>query len=589
MVVYHRENWEFSRDLEGGIAMDVEVRQGFICPFCMVDFGDYPPLQAHVESAHGEEEEADLTDAVVQNVKEFFGKAKRGIRKLDARVNTEISNVNISGVSSSVADLASLATSAVEKAVEGSSEPKEKPQNIRIRRPVSPVPRGATRSSTEYFKKCRDQSINEMAIRTNMLIIRLDRLIHHSPKDPTKRKEFEREIVPWVDDSEVAVCPLCATKFGMTRRRHHCRLCGRVTCHACSEFLSFLSARKLTNPALAHEMMEVAAAASSLASTVPDVKPVISPSNGRRRLMELTQNATGRMMTLIGGKIQGSHSEDSSVSSLVLQDGSECLRLCVTCLADLRRREQMMDQSSTGAVVEQYNSLHDQLEELTALVPTYVRMANSVNNGETMYTLKSAEEMRQKVAAKQRNADILSKRIAEGGEAETSHLREQQMRRNIRMAALNVLQGLAGQMSPLPTEEQYLELVERHKREMARQVAEARERSAASKALPHSERLKTKSLPMSAPGSSSALVEKSPPNAKKNVADDGWTPVNTKSYNPFMEETNMLHPMFEQRDILKGYLEQAASSGRLDEVEMLERSLRELEEEMRSLGLETPR
>lgn len=88
-----------------------------------------------------------------------------------------------------------------------------------------------------------------------------------------------------------------------------------------------------------------------------------------------------------------------------------------------------------------------------------------------------------------------------------------------------------------------------------------------------------------------------------------------------MEEEDRLHPMFEQRDIIKGsvlcsavvvclfsvllaeagfvtlilsfftryrYLAQAATAGRLEEVEMLERNLRDLEGEMLKMGLISP-
>ncbi|KIH59649.1 hypothetical protein ANCDUO_10109, partial [Ancylostoma duodenale] len=59
-----------------------------------------------------------------------------------------------------------------------------------------------------------------------------------------------------------------------------------------------------------------------------------------------------------------------------------------------------------------------------------------------------------------------------------------------------------------------------------------------------------------------------------------------RTYNPFMEEEDRLHPMFEQRDIIKGYLAQAATAGRLEEVEMLERNLKDLEGEMLKMEYE---
>lgn len=116
---------------------------------------------------------------------------------------------------------------------------------------------GAKRSHKEYFIKCRDSFVNETAHLTNSLIIRLDKITNERPSDPGKRKgstffyyfhgnsEFERSIVEWAADTESPICRCCAVKFGITRRRHHCRLCGRVMCHNCSRPLPLLLASKL--------------------------------------------------------------------------------------------------------------------------------------------------------------------------------------------------------------------------------------------------------------------------------------------------------------------------------------------------------
>jgi hypothetical protein len=56
--------------------------------------------------------------------------------------------------------------------------------------------------------------------------------------------EFEQNIVEWVDDSKVSLCPSCAKTFGLSRRKHHCRLDGFVICNQCSQFLPFSIARR---------------------------------------------------------------------------------------------------------------------------------------------------------------------------------------------------------------------------------------------------------------------------------------------------------------------------------------------------------
>ena len=37
----------------------------------------------------------------------------------------------------------------------------------------------------------------------------------------------------WVNDDQAPACMRCAAKFSLTRRRHHCRACGKVFCTSC--------------------------------------------------------------------------------------------------------------------------------------------------------------------------------------------------------------------------------------------------------------------------------------------------------------------------------------------------------------------
>jgi hypothetical protein len=42
----------------------------------------------------------------------------------------------------------------------------------------------------------------------------------------------------WVADSTVTRCELCRLDFGVSRRKHHCRLCGHIFCQSCSDFFA---------------------------------------------------------------------------------------------------------------------------------------------------------------------------------------------------------------------------------------------------------------------------------------------------------------------------------------------------------------
>lgn len=56
-------------------------------------------------------------------------------------------------------------------------------------------------------------------------------------------RSSEKQLVPWVPDDvpEARQCALCAERFSLRTRRHHCRLCGRCVCGAtrtgCSQLL----------------------------------------------------------------------------------------------------------------------------------------------------------------------------------------------------------------------------------------------------------------------------------------------------------------------------------------------------------------
>lgn len=63
----------------------------------------------------------------------------------------------------------------------------------------------------------------------------------HDPSSPPKETTEQRRgkvnhFVPaiWVPDGRTNGCMRCGGGFGWRRRRHHCRLCGRVVCANCS-------------------------------------------------------------------------------------------------------------------------------------------------------------------------------------------------------------------------------------------------------------------------------------------------------------------------------------------------------------------
>lgn len=102
---------------------------------------------------------------------------------------------------------------------------------------------GQIRSHTEEFKNIRRERLDHRTSETNKLIIRLDRLLtlwYYG----SERKQQEQKVVTWLDGTTVTRCPSCAVSFNITRRQHHCRLCGSIMCNSCSYFMPYSVARK---------------------------------------------------------------------------------------------------------------------------------------------------------------------------------------------------------------------------------------------------------------------------------------------------------------------------------------------------------
>ncbi|XP_067684205.1 rabenosyn-5-like [Haliotis asinina] len=203
-----------------------DIKEGFLCPMCMKDFGTVTQLQDHFEQAHSSEDKA-----VFQQLKGFFDKAKKKI--LGEKENEYSSSVENQSGGNSYLSLLPF----------DSDSSWWEPQEL-----------GASRSHIDAFKAVRDARVDHFVVETNKLLIRLDKLIGpDSPLEPNKRKAFEKSVVPWIPDSEVPACLCCERSFSLRRRRHHCRICGGIMCESCSQFLTFSYAQKLVNPAFSFQ------------------------------------------------------------------------------------------------------------------------------------------------------------------------------------------------------------------------------------------------------------------------------------------------------------------------------------------------
>jgi rabenosyn-5 len=65
-----------------------EFREGFLCPICMSDLGDDIQLVVHFDEKHARED-----PAIVQNLKDLFGKYKKKITPLKLESATAADNL----------------------------------------------------------------------------------------------------------------------------------------------------------------------------------------------------------------------------------------------------------------------------------------------------------------------------------------------------------------------------------------------------------------------------------------------------------------------------------------------------------------
>lgn len=175
-------------------------------------------------------------------------------------------------------------------------------------------------------------------------------------KDLEKRKEHEKSIVDWVEDSFVKLCPQCAKSFNFSRRKHHCRLCGGIMCHPCSQFLEHSYANQLVSPIdlETNQLLNNSSQFSSLPLHALSLKSSSTSSLQRK----------------------------ASIMSLPAMSNSpndHSIRVCKDCknLLD-RRNKQMFEQHTKPIICQLYEYLKNDIEEADDLFKQYYRLLNSL-------------------------------------------------------------------------------------------------------------------------------------------------------------------------------------------------------------------
>ncbi|KAJ0180740.1 hypothetical protein K1T71_004144 [Dendrolimus kikuchii] len=360
-------------------ANDDEILEGFLCPICKADLKSASQLTNHFESLHSEEQD------VLRSLKDIFGKAKKIILNTE---DTELRETFDRALKFSYTDYYN------------------EEQSI-----------GVSRSSSDYFKGVRSARLERYATETNKLLIRLDKLVCNMPNDHSQRKQHEQEVVPWLDGSSVKLCPNCARTFNLTRRKHHCRLCGSLLCHDCSLFLDINVARSIVDPS--------------------------APQTSSHLDHDATEK-TG-------------------------------LRLCEHCynLIELRKEVQESRNAKT-ALVTAYEQMRSLMDQAKPAVSMYEKMCQSLFDGETTYNLSDVNALRGRIGKLAEGIDVLSKKIATF--PADPGTRQARLQNSIRQAAAHFIKEDLLSLPKLPTEAQ-IEEVRRQRYERAeRQIQMERRR-----------------------------------------------------------------------------------------------------------------
>ncbi|NXR04727.1 RBNS5 protein, partial [Sagittarius serpentarius] len=482
-----------------------EMREGFLCPLCLKDLQSFHQLQSHYEEEHSGEDRD-----VKGQLRSLVQKAKRAKKKLLKREGDDRTD--------------SGSQERYESFSYGGVDPYMwEPQEV-----------GAMRSHLSDFKKYRAARIDHYVVEVNKLIIRLEKLtsFDRANTESAKIRAIEKSVVPWVSDQDVPFCPDCGNKFSIRNRRHHCRLCGSIMCKKCMELVSLPLASKLTS-----------ASKESLGS---HTSPNSSPNS-------------------VHGSRRGSISSISSVSSVLDEKDDDRIRCCRHCKDTLLKREQQIDEREyTPEIVKLYEKLRLCMEKVDQRAPEYIRMAESLNAGETTYSLEHANDLRVEIQKVYEFIDALSKKILSLGlhEDPQPHPKTLQLQRMIRYSAtLFVQEKLLGLMS-LPTKDQYEELKKR-RQHMVRQVALETHGKQEEK---HKDFITR----------SAAAVNGDATHLKKGTfrKSEGWLPTSSIS-----RERETADPLLQQIDNITSFIKQAKAANRIDEVHMLQENLRQLQDE----------
>ncbi len=247
---------------------------------------------------------------------------------------------------------------------------------------------------------------------------------------------------------DVRLCPNCAKSFSLLNRKHHCRLCGAIMCNKCSKFLSFSLARKLTDPdSFVKAMQKQQQHQTSSSENLNEFKLRRSESINSVNTYIFKSHPTVE-----------TNSNNEQINKKKPNLDLIYLRLCMNCSDLLAKKFQSIrDKLIRPIFLNIYDELCICMNESKRLYPIYTKMAESLNFGEAIYQLRSAEEMRLKLIKHYQTLEILSAQLLKH-EADKASPDQLKLQRNIRFQSINFLKEYSFTLSQLPTSEVYFKL-----------------------------------------------------------------------------------------------------------------------------------
>lgn len=455
---------------------DGKVMEGYICPNCMKMFNSPDLLLKHFANEHSSE-----TD-ILKALQGLFGKAKKKILSLDESPDGSSSSGSVYN----------------------------KKYTVDYYEQYWPLQElGTSRSHTLMFKTLRDDRFERFSHEINKLIIRLDKLLTNMPLDPIKKKNHEQSIVPWLDGKDVPRCPNCTRSFNpITKRQHHCRLCGCIMCHECSFFLPLNKAKQI----------------------------LVDPDADELKL-------------------------SASINSDLK------LRVCSYCLQLLESREMLKESRSARVPLSDlYDTLVGKKQEASKLSAMYLQMVDSLLAGETTYYSTDAQALRVKLVRLAENIDTISNKIsalsastpaAPSDSPPPPMSMAQRLHKSIRLSSTQFIRANLLSLPNIPSDERLAEL-----REEKRLADEQRQREEAIREL----RQREESVVNVETHHARHSVSK-----ENNVALlEAWSPANTKavsSHDPLVQQISNIKQFIKEARMAHRYNEVASLERNLKELQ----------------------